>query len=242
MSDLGDVVPVAPTVAGDTFGPRLPLALAYAELLATEASVRGLIGPREVPRLWDRHLLNCAVIGELIDPEADVIDVGSGAGLPGIPLAIARPDLTVVLVEPLQRRAGWLGDVIDRLGLTGVSVRRARAEALHGELTARVVTARAVAPMSRLAGWCLPLVRPGGSLVAMKGQSADQELAEARDTINGLGGADAQVRVVGASRLSDPTTVVQVRVGTTQSAGRPIRVAGRRSEATEPTEKRRGER
>ena len=110
-----------------------------------------------------------------------MIDVGSGAGLPGIPLAIARPDLSVVLVEPLQRRAGWLADVVERLQLDGVTVRRARAEELHGELTAQVVTARAVAPLTRLAGWCLPLVAPGGSLLAMKGGRAASELAEAED-------------------------------------------------------------
>jgi 16S rRNA (guanine527-N7)-methyltransferase len=118
------------------FGDRLDLAVRYAELLAADAIVRGLIGPAEVPRLWVRHLINCAVLGELIAPGRRVLDVGSGAGLPGLPLAIARPDLEVVLVEPLLRRSTWLEETVERLGLTSVEVRRGRAEELAGSLSA----------------------------------------------------------------------------------------------------------
>jgi 16S rRNA (guanine527-N7)-methyltransferase len=195
------------------FGSRLGLAVRYAELLGTEAIERGLIGPRELPRLWDRHLLNCAALAELVEPSADVIDVGSGAGLPGIPLALARPDLEVTLVEPLLRRSSWLTDVVARLGLSHVTVYRARAEELHGRLDAQCVTARALAPMERLAAWCLPLVRPGGMLLAMKGQSVMAELAEAEPAIRRLGGVDCQVRQVGPATLLDRTSVVQVKVG-----------------------------
>jgi 16S rRNA (guanine527-N7)-methyltransferase len=239
---MSEPVEPTPVVAAEIFGPRLDLANRYAELLATEATVRGLIGPREVPRLWERHLLNCAVVAELIDGSADVIDVGSGAGLPGIPLAIARPDLTVTLVEPLLRRSTWLVDVVGRLELANVTVRRARAEDLHGELHAAYVTARAVAPMGRLAAWCLPLLRPGGILLAMKGQSAEGELADAEDVIRTLGGVDWRVVRAGSSRLSDPTSVVQVRVGSDGPKTAAARVARRRSDAVRPIERRRGER
>src|SRR5918993_2701250 len=173
-------VPAVPAAAGQVFGAGLAGAVAYAELLATDGTVRGLIGPREVPRLWDRHLLNSAVIGELVPTGARVVDVGSGAGLPGIPLALARPDIEVVLLEPLARRAVFLTECVRRLALPKVAVVRGRAE--EGDVRRRlggadVVTARAVAPLERLAGWCLPLLRPGGRLLALKGESAAEELA-----------------------------------------------------------------
>lgn len=199
------------------FGDRLPLAVAYAELLATEGVLRGLIGPREAPRIWERHLLNCAVVAELIPAEQVVLDVGSGAGLPGVVLAIARPDLSVGLIEPLARRAEFLHEVVAALGLAGtVTVRRARAEELAsaapvvGDRPADVVTARAVAPLDRLAGWCLPLCRIGGRLLAMKGASAAQEVAEHRDRIGRLGGGVPTVRQCGVDLLDPPTTVVEV--------------------------------
>src|SRR6478672_2865340 len=174
-----EAAPPAPASAATVFGGRLGLAERYADALAREATVRGLIGPAEVPRLWERHLVNCAVLGELVPSGSRVVDVGSGAGLPGIPLALARPDLSVVLVEPLLRRSGWLEDIVDRLQLASVRVVRSRAEELHGSLSAPVVTARAVAPMERLARWCLPLVEPGGQLLAIKGRGAQAELHEA---------------------------------------------------------------
>jgi 16S rRNA (guanine527-N7)-methyltransferase len=196
------------------FGERLGLAVRYAELLATDGVVRGLIGPREAPRIWDRHLLNCAAMAELIEPGAAVVDVGSGAGLPGLVLAIARPDLSVVLVEPMARRTAFLTEVVSALGLDkSVPVIRARAEEVTGRLPggpADVVTARAVAPLDRLAGWCLPLAKVGGRLLAIKGASAAEEAATHAAAVRRLGGGSPAVRVCGADLLDPATTVVEV--------------------------------
>jgi 16S rRNA (guanine527-N7)-methyltransferase len=195
------------------FGDRLDLAVAYAELLATEGTVRGLIGPREVPRLWDRHLVNCAAIQELIPSGSEVVDVGSGAGLPGLALAIARPDLSLILVEPLLRRASWLSDVVGRLDLDRVTVHRARAEELHGRLSVSIVTARAVAPLARLGSWCLPLLGPDGELLAIKGDYARVEMAASLPQLRRYGAVEASFVMAGAEMLSDPTSVVRVKVG-----------------------------
>jgi 16S rRNA (guanine527-N7)-methyltransferase len=151
---------------------RVPLLSAYAERLATDGVVRGLIGPREVPRLWDRHLVNCALMADALPVGATVADVGSGAGLPGLVLAIVRPDVRMTLIEPLLRRTTFLSEVVDALGLENVVVRRDRADAVHGAQVFDAVTARAVAALDRLAGWCMPLVSPHGSMVAMKGSAA----------------------------------------------------------------------
>jgi len=196
------------------FARALPLAEKFADLLAGEATVRGLIGPREVPRLWERHLLNCAVITDLMPPDSTVCDVGSGAGLPGIALAIRRPDLKVTLVEPLLRRTTFLDLAVSTMGLSNVTVRRGRAEELQNESEAGqvfdVVTSRAVAPMDRLAGWSLPLVREGGLFLAMKGSSVAKELESAAQQIRRLGGTDAQVRSVGAEWLDPPVIVARI--------------------------------
>jgi 16S rRNA (guanine527-N7)-methyltransferase len=200
----------APPEAARVFGDRLPLAEQYAALLAAHGVERGLIGPREVDRIWDRHVLNSAVIGELMPEGALVVDVGSGAGLPGIPLAIARPDLRVALLEPMARRVAWLTEVASELDLP-VNVVRGRAEegpvrrALAG---ADVVTARAVAPLAKLAGWCLPLLREGGQLIALKGTSAVEEIARDEAAIRRLGGGQPSVAICGAGVLAIPTTVV----------------------------------
>ncbi|MGQ7295785.1 16S rRNA (guanine(527)-N(7))-methyltransferase RsmG [Quadrisphaera sp. KR29] len=204
---------------GDDGEGGVDLARRYAGHLATTAVERGLVGPREVPRLWERHVLNCAVVGELLPPAALVVDVGSGAGLPGLCLALARPDATVVLVEPLERRATWLSEVVEDLGLVRrVRVVRARAEEVApgrpGALPAAdVVTARAVAPLERLAGWCLPLARRGGVLLALKGRTAAEELLAARAALERLGGRDPEVVQVGTGLVPVPTTVVSVTVG-----------------------------
>ncbi len=199
-----------PQAARSVFADRLDLAIAYAGWLADAGVVRGLIGPREAPRLWDRHLLNCAVIGELIETGASVLDVGSGAGLPGIVLAVARPDLSVVLVEPLARRSDFLTEVVDALGLADqVSVVRARAEEYPGP-PVDVVTARAVAPLDRLVGWCLPLARPGGRLLALKGSSAADEVAEHAAAVVRLGGGTPVLRSCGVGLIDPATTVVEV--------------------------------
>jgi 16S rRNA (guanine527-N7)-methyltransferase len=197
------------------FSRALPKAEEFAELLITEATVRGLIGPREVPRLWERHLLNCAVITDLMPEGSSVCDIGSGAGLPGIVLAIRRPDLSVTLLEPLLRRTTFLELAVSRMGLDNVSVQRGRAEEMHGDAKWAggfdVVTSRAVAPMDRLAGWSLPLVRSGGLFLAMKGSSAQAELDASANALRRLGGTDARVQTVGERWLTPPVTVVSVR-------------------------------
>ena len=183
----------------EVFKDRLLLAEKYHDLLATDGSSRGFIGPREVPRLWERHLINCAVIGDVMDEGATVVDVGSGAGLPGIPLAIARPDLRITLIEPLLKRSVFLQEVVDKLALDNVTVIRGRAEegpikkAVAG---ADIVTSRAVAPLGKLAKWSLPLVRRGGEMIAMKGESVHEELARDAADIKKAGGGKAQVEVV----------------------------------------------
>ena len=164
-------------------------------------------------------MLNCAAVAPLLPPSAEVVDVGSGAGLPGLVLAIARPDVTLTLVEPLLRRVLWLEEVAEDLGLTNVSVVRARAEEL-GTGWADVATARAVAPLAKLSAWCLPLVRPGGVLLAIKGRSAGEELRETAAALPALGAVSWEVREVGGELLEEPTTVVEIRKGDAGSTGR----------------------
>jgi 16S rRNA (guanine527-N7)-methyltransferase len=203
------------------FGDRLDLAAEYAGLLATDGVIRGLIGPREAPRLWDRHLLNCAAVVELIPYGASVVDVGSGAGLPGIVLAVARPDLSVTLIEPLARRVSFLDEAVTALGLDeSVTVVRARAEESRERPLADVVTARAVAPLDRLGGWCLPLAAIGGRLLALKGASAADEVAEHREALTRLGGGEPVVRRCGAGLIDPPVTVVEIVRERVVAAGR----------------------
>jgi 16S rRNA (guanine527-N7)-methyltransferase len=196
------------------FGERLELAERFAALLAEQGPERGLIGPREVERLWERHLLNCALLVDAIDalqpPTTTLADVGSGAGLPGVVIAIARPDLQVTLIETMQRRTTWLQEVDAELGL-GLEVVRARAEELAGERSFEVVTARAVAALDKLARWTLPLVADGGTLLAMKGSSAGEEVVKAQKVLAKLGGEDPTVARYGVGEVEVPTTVVQVR-------------------------------
>ncbi len=222
--------PPAPPSAQGVFSHRLSIAEQFADLLTREATVRGLIGPREVPRLWDRHILNCAVITELMPEGSSVCDVGSGAGLPGIALAIRRPDLRVTLVEPLLRRTTFLDLATSTMELTNVSVHRGRAEELHGEAVFDVVTSRAVAPMDRLTRWSMPLVRDGGLFLAMKGSSAGREVDSAARELRRLGGTDPRVGTLGDEWLTTPVTVVQVsKSGTTgPSVRRSVRPGGGR--------------
>lgn len=203
--------PAVPETAQRVFSSdRLPLAEQYAGLLATEGVVRGLIGPREAPRLWDRHLINCAVLGEALPVGITVCDIGSGAGLPGLVLAIARPDLALTLVEPLLRRTTFLTEVVDALHLSNVEVVRGRAETLHGQRRFDAVTSRAVAPLERLLGWSMPLVAPQGRLVALKGSSALEEIETARPVLERLGCAEPQVTPLGVELVDIPTFAVQV--------------------------------
>lgn len=200
------------------FGDRLGLAERYVEHLATSGTERGLIGPREIPRLWGRHVLNCAVIESEIPQGSHVADVGSGAGLPGLCLAIARPDLELTLIEPLERRVIWLQEVVDDLGLSNVTVMRTRAELAVGMVTADVVTARAVSALSNLAGLTIPLLGGEGEVVAIKGRSAAEEIEKAAKAIRKLGGVETSVVTVGQDLLEEPTTVVRIVVKKTQKS------------------------
>jgi 16S rRNA (guanine527-N7)-methyltransferase len=202
----------APEAVVSVFGARAADVTRYAEILAGPGVTRGLLGPREVPRLWERHILNCAVVGELLPVDIQICDVGSGAGLPGIVLALARPDLSVTLLEPLLRRTLFLDEVIDLLGLENVRVLRGRAEEFAGKERFDVVTSRAVAPLDRLAGWSLPLLRAGGEMVALKGGSAEGELAESAELLAKLGATRWSVETVGAGIVEPPTTVIRVGI------------------------------
>ena len=185
----------------------MPMLEVYHHWLATAGIERGLIGPREVDRLWDRHIANCAVVEELIPADSLVYDVGSGAGLPGLVLAIVRPDIKVGLIEPLLRRANFLNEVITDLGLTDrVVVYRDRAEQIKLS-KADVVTARAVAPLTKLLQWTLPLTRQGGLILAMKGTSAQDEIAEASSVLKDR---SAQIVMCGQGIVDPQTTVVRV--------------------------------
>ena len=195
------------------FGERLDLAERYVAHLASSGIVRGLIGPREVPRLWSRHVLNCAVVEELIPEGARVADVGSGAGLPGLCLALARPDLQITLIEPLERRVQWLEEVVADLGLTGVRVLRSRAEQAKDEVgDVDVVTARAVSALVGLVDITLPLLRGTGELLALKGRSAAEVVEMARRKLNRYGVRSIDIVVAGADLLEEPTTVVRVQL------------------------------
>lgn len=199
--------------AQQLFGDRLDLAKRYTEHLASSGIVRGLIGPREAPRLWERHVLNCAVVQELIPENANVVDVGSGAGLPGLCLALARPDISITLVEPLERRVQWLNEVIEDLHLTNVTVMRARAEQAKKELkNVDVVTARAVSALIGLVDITLPLLKGRGQLLALKGRSAQDEVDKAKKKFNRFGVRSAEVLTVGEDLLSEPTTVVRIEL------------------------------
>ncbi|WP_026058399.1 16S rRNA (guanine(527)-N(7))-methyltransferase RsmG [Streptomyces sp. SS] len=222
-------LPEAPEQARTVFGEYFPEAVRYAELLADAGVKRGLIGPREVPRLWERHLL--------IPEGVTVCDVGSGAGLPGIPLALVRRDLKITLLEPLLRRTNFLQEVVELLGLDHVTVVRGRAEEMLGKITpVHVVTARAVAPLDRLAGWGVPLLRPYGEMLALKGDTAEEEIAGARAALSRLGVVETSVLQVGEGVVDPMTTVVRVEVG--ESPGG-VRFAAKRAKAARTSKTRR---
>jgi 16S rRNA (guanine527-N7)-methyltransferase len=218
--------------AGLAFGTQLDRARKYAGLLATDGVTRGLIGPAEVGRIWDRHLLNCAVVTDLVPDSGELIDIGSGAGLPGIVLAMLRPGLHVVLLEPLLRRASFLTECVAELKLDNIEVTRARAEDVAGTIRSDVATARAVAPMERLVTLAAGVLRPGGTLLAIKGQSAETELAAARKALRRLGVQSAEVLRVGHDRVDPAATVVRVVTGgsvPSKKRGREEQVGARRS-------------
>jgi 16S rRNA (guanine527-N7)-methyltransferase len=195
------------------FGAALERAVQYADLLAGPGLERGLLGPREVARLWDRHLLNCAALAELVPRQASVVDVGSGAGLPGVILAMLLPDARIVLLEPMARRAAFLEECVRVLGLSNAVTCRRRAEDAAGELVADVATARAVAPLDRLAGLTIPLVRPGGVVLALKGASAGREVEQARLALQKAGVQEVTVIRAGVGRIRPPAIVVRMTAG-----------------------------
>lgn len=203
--------PPPPNAAAAVFGSAAEAAAVYVGILAGSGVERGLLGPREVDRLWERHVLNSAVVEELLAPNARIADIGSGAGLPGIPLALARPDLQVTLVEPLLRRSEFLTEVIDTLGLTSCTVLRGRAEDRRvrdavGPVDA--VVSRAVASLDKLTKWSSPLLTAGGSMLSLKGERAAEEVAEHRVAMAKLGVVDVTVVECGAELVTPPTRVV----------------------------------
>jgi 16S rRNA (guanine527-N7)-methyltransferase len=202
--------PPAPPAAGDLFGNALPAVERYVARLAGDGVTRGLIGPREVPRLWERHVLNSAAVAEVLDPGVRVVDVGSGAGLPGIPVGLVRPDVALTLVEPMARRVEFLEEVVAELGVPWRVVRgRAEERSVVGTVgPVDVVTARAVAALPRLVGWCRGLLRPGARLVALVGQRAVEELPQLLPELHRAGMRDVEVRAVGAGLGDAATTVV----------------------------------
>ena len=202
--------PEPPPAAAEVFGARWETARGYADLLAGPGVERGLIGPREVERIWERHILNSAAVGEIVEANARLVDIGSGAGLPGLPVAIARPDVAVTLVEPMLRRSTFLVEAVQTLGLDVVVVRaRAEDRAVVTELGgADAVTSRAVADLLKVARWSLPLLRPGGRMLALKGERAEDEVAEYGPALARLGAVEVEVVRCGRDYLSPPTTVV----------------------------------
>lgn len=214
MSDMSIELPVlsgdALEAAQKVFGDRLPVAQRYVQHLASSGIERGLIGPREVPRLWERHVLNCAVVQELIEQGATVADVGSGAGLPGLCLAIARSDLSLTLIEPLERRVIWLTEVVEDLGLENVDIMRSRAEQAVGYVEADYVTARAVSALVGLLDITLPILRGTGQLLALKGRTATEEITKAKKKLNKYGARKTEILLAGENLLEEPTTVVRV--------------------------------
>ena len=206
-------VPPPPEAANAIFGPRLNLAQHYVELLAGTGVVWGLLGPHEIDRIWERHLLNCAAVAELLKPGERVADIGSGAGLPGLALAIAEPGLEVVLIESMLRRSEFLRMAVAELGV-GVEVLRGRAEDPAVRERAGgcdAVVSRAVAPLDKVTRWSMALLRPGGRMLAIKGERAADELREHRRVMTSFGAADARLVECGVKQLSPPTTVVVAR-------------------------------
>ena len=197
-----------PAAAVAIFGDQIDQARSFAQTLAGDSDELGLLGPRELDKLWSRHILNSAVVAELVRPGDKVADVGSGAGLPGIPMAIARPDAEFVLIEPMERRSSWMQEVVEDLGLKNVRILRSRAEDVT-EQDFDIVTARAVAAVDKLLKMCVPLLKPGGALIALKGSKAAEEIANSKKLEKKLGISSFEILVCGEKFLAEPTSVVK---------------------------------
>lgn len=202
---------VNPERSREVLGDGYATALRFAELLREHGEVRGLIGPRELDRLWTRHVVNSAAVLEFLPESGSVADVGSGAGLPGVVLAACRPDLRFTLIEPMERRVAWLEFVRDDLNLPNVEVIQGQAQEVHGRLRFDVVTARAVASLDKLVRWVWPLVAPGGALLAMKGARAMDEVGAATSALRKVGATTVRVHDVDLLKDGDRTKVVEVR-------------------------------
>jgi 16S rRNA (guanine527-N7)-methyltransferase len=197
-----------PAAAVAIFGDQIDQARSFAQTLANDSDELGLLGPRELDKLWSRHILNSAVVAELVSPGDKVADVGSGAGLPGIPMAIARPGAEFVLIEPMERRSSWMLEVVEHLGLKNVRVLRSRAEDVT-EQDFDIVTARAVAALDKLLKMCVPLLKPGGALIALKGSKAAEEITNSKKLEKKLGISSFEILVCGEKFLPEPTSVVK---------------------------------
>ncbi|MFM5951875.1 MAG: 16S rRNA (guanine(527)-N(7))-methyltransferase RsmG [Micrococcales bacterium] len=199
-----------PIEASKIFGDRIDLARRYAEALVRDGDLLGLLGPRELPRLWTRHILNSAVVSELVPIGKSVADIGSGAGLPGIPMAICLPNNHFTLIEPMERRSDWLKDLVAELGLTNVTVLRARAEEVGQVFD--IATARAVSALPKLLRMVVPLVRAGGEVIALKGSKAADEIEEAKRLQKKLGLSGFEIVYAGKDVLAEPTLVVRTKL------------------------------
>jgi 16S rRNA (guanine527-N7)-methyltransferase len=207
----GDFTPeLEPTAAELIFGDQIGQARLYFEALVRDGDLLGLLGPREMPKLWTRHILNSAVVAELVGPGQTVADVGSGAGLPGIPMALVQPQAQFTLIEPMERRSDWLKAIVQNLGLSNVRVHRARAEEVVEVFD--VVTARAVSALPNLLRMCVPMTRHGGEVIALKGSKAADEIQEAKKLQKKLGIASFEIVRVGGEFLTDPTLVVRTKL------------------------------
>ncbi|MGO1361830.1 16S rRNA (guanine(527)-N(7))-methyltransferase RsmG [Brevibacterium aurantiacum] len=209
MTDLS-ALEIPPAGTEEFFGAAYPAAQRYAQHLATTGIEWGLIGPREIDRLWTRHILNCAVVAEFIDDSDVVGDVGSGAGLPGIPIALLRPEAQVVLIEPMERRVEWLKMVVDDLGLDNVRIVRARVEELVDEEMFTVVTSRAVKAMTTLIEWTHEVMVPEGRILALKGASVEAELAKTKKLLKRYRLSQPEIHIVDGGILDVPSRVVEI--------------------------------
>jgi 16S rRNA (guanine527-N7)-methyltransferase len=209
---MSESVEVEPAVASLIFGDNIAKVRKYTELLVRDGDLLGLLGPRELPKLWTRHVLNSAVVAEMLPREGvSVADIGSGAGLPGIPMAIIAPESHFTLIEPMERRAEWLKAIVQELGLGNVTVVRARAEEVRSEKF-DVVTARAVAALSKLLRMAVPLCKPGGRILALKGQKAAEEMEDAEKLYKKMRISSSQIIYAGSAHLVEPTLVVETRL------------------------------
>ena len=207
----GDFTPeIEPASAAEIFGERIGQARGYFAALVRDGDLLGLLGPREMPKLWTRHILNSAVVAELVEPGKTVADVGSGAGLPGIPMALAQPKAHFTLIEPMERRSDWLKRMVEELELDNVSVLRARAEEVGDVFD--IVTARAVSALPNLLKMCVPLTKHGGEIIALKGSKAGEEIDASRKLQKKLGIESFEIIKTGANFLVDPTLVVRTKL------------------------------